>query len=476
MTTSARRTILVALATLVVVVTTLALSGAADGRPGGASLVARSNAGQYQVPAGVTRVTVVLLGASGTAGELCSPLGGPGGEISADLPVTPGEILQLNTGVTQTAGPSGNASDIRRAPYGLADRLIVAGGGGWDSQHAQMNADHQCVTTRAGGGLGGPGGNLVGGSGTGGAPQSCSSEGGAGGYGGTQTAGGAGGPVCGQGAPGVGGSFGFGGPPGALPMGMGPCDGGGWGGDGWYGGGGGASTLGPFGSLGGCTDSLGHVTALVLGGGGGGGSSYAEPAATHVVFHVGVNHTSAGYVGILSAAQAGVPHVSIVAPKAGPTTGGRKVLVTGANFTGNTRVMFGSTAGRQVFVISSTQLTAFTPGHSAGVVHVRIATLGGTSASTTADRYTYLKRPTVTSVSPGSGSRSGGTKVTVLGTHFTGGTSVSFDGKAGTHVVVLSATKLTVHSPAHAVGVVNIQVTTFGGRSAAVVGDRFRYR
>jgi hypothetical protein len=66
--------------------------------------------------------------------------------------------------------------------------------------------------------------------------------------------------------------------------------------------------------------------------------------------------------------------------------------------------------------------------------------------------------------------------VTVLGTHFTGGTSVSFDGKAGTHVVVLSATKLTVHSPAHAVGVVNIQVTTFGGRSAAVVGDRFRYR
>jgi hypothetical protein len=49
------------------------------------------------------------------AGALCSVIGGPGGEISADLPVTPGEILQLNTGVTTTLGQSGNASDIRRA-------------------------------------------------------------------------------------------------------------------------------------------------------------------------------------------------------------------------------------------------------------------------------------------------------------------------------------------------------------------------
>jgi hypothetical protein len=213
-----------------------------------------------------------------------------------------------------------------------------------------------------------------------------------------------------------------------------------------------------------------------MGGGGGGGSSYAEPSATHVVFHAGVNHAAAGYVGILSPAQAGVPHVSGVAPKAGPTAGGRKVLVTGTNFTGNTRVSFGSTLGRQVFVISSTQLTAFTPGHSAGVVHVRVATLGGTSASTTADRYTFLRRPTVTSVSPGGGPASGGTKVTVLGTHFTSATSVTFGGKAGRRVVVLSGTRLTVRAPAHAAGLVNVQVTTFGGRSATVAGDRYRYR
>lgn len=434
-----------------------------------ATPVARSDAGQYQVPAGVTRVTVVLLGASGPAGSLCSVIGGPGGEIAADLPVTPGEILQLNTGVTGTLGQSGNASDVRRAPYGLADRLIVAGGGGGDSQHAQMDANHVCSTARTGGGLGGAGGNLVGGSGSG-ALASCGGEGGVGGYGGTQVAGGAGGPVCGGGGPGVAGTSGFGGAPGVLAGGKAPCDGGGWGGDGWYGGGGGASTGTPDGSPGGCAG------AVIMGGGGGGGSSYAEPSATNVVLHAGVNHTSAGYVGILSAAQAGVPHVSAVAPKAGPTAGGRKVLVTGSNFTGNTRVTFGGTRGRQVFVISSTQLTAYTPGHSAGVVHVRVATLGGTSASTTADRYTFLRRPTVTSVSPKGGPRTGGTRVTVLGTHFTSGTSVTFGGQAGRRVVVLSATKLTVRAPAHAVGVVDIQVTTFGGRSAVVAGDRFRYR
>ena len=82
----------------------------------------------------------------------------------------------------------------------------------------------------------------------------------------------------------------------------------------------------------------------------------------------------------------------------------------------------------------------------------------------------------MTSVSPGGGPASGGTKVTVLGTHFTSATSVTFGGKAGRRVVVLSGTRLTVRAPAHAVGLVNVQVTTFGGRSATVAGDRYRYR
>ena len=42
------------------------------------------------------------------------------------------------------------------------------------------------------------------------------------------------------------------------------------------------------------------------------------------------------------------------------------------------------------FVLNSaTQITAFTPSHVVGLVHVRVATRDGTSAPTAADQFTY---------------------------------------------------------------------------------------
>jgi hypothetical protein len=83
--------------------------------------------------------------------------------------------------------------------------------------------------------------------------------------------------------------------------------------------------------------------------------------------------------------------------------------------------------------------------------------------------------PTVASVSPASGNALGGTVVTVTGTNFTGATATRFGTTAGTSVRVSSATRLTVTTPRHAPGVVDVRVVTPAGTSAIVTADRFTF-
>jgi hypothetical protein len=342
---------------------------------------------QYVVPAGVTRLTVSLAGAIGRDTFCDTHTAGWGGSVTATIPVTVGEVLQLNVASTNGVSASGNASDIRRSPYGPADRLVVAGGGGSNSDFGGKDEFDNCKTTRTGRGLGGDGGAPAGRSGTGEVAGSCAFPGGHGGGGGTLSAPGTGGTTCGPGGAGADGSFGFGGTGGTSGVaGVAPCDRGGAGGDGWYGGGGGGGTLGAIGSPGGCTDAGGQSVVKILGGGGGGGSSYAVPAATGVVYSPGVNGDIIGWV---TAAPALRPSVRTVSPGHGPKAGGQKVTVTGRHFTSVVSVTFGAKPGKHVVVVSATRLTVRSPAHATGVVHVRVRTSGGTSAKVRADHYRY---------------------------------------------------------------------------------------
>jgi gliding motility-associated-like protein len=228
----------------------------------------------WTVPPCVTTINVVVAGAKGGGSN-----GGNGARITGNIPVTPGDVLQINvggmggqgansggwngggTGQNSTGLPTrasfggGGASDIRIGGTGLANRVIVAGGGGGRSGgsspvcggHANCNNGAPGCTTY-----------------------------GAGGGGGTQTNGGAGGagwagtPPGGQaGSLGQGGQGGF----------WGDASGGG-GGGGLYGGGGG-------GNDGCCSGANG-------GGGGGGGSSLVPPGATCLA----ANNSGHGYVTI----------------------------------------------------------------------------------------------------------------------------------------------------------------------------------
>jgi hypothetical protein len=81
--------------------------------------------------------------------------------------------------------------------------------------------------------------------------------------------------------------------------------------------------------------------------------------------------------------------------------------------------------------------------------------------------------PSLQGVSPRSGDPSGGTAVTLTGTGFAPGVTVTFGGAAAT-VSAVTATSIAVTAPAHAAGAADVTVTNPDGRSSTRAGG-FEY-
>ncbi len=231
----------------------------------------------WTVPDDITHATISADGAAGgesNGGDGGVP-GGQGGSAVATIAVTPGEVLRIfvggypgspahvdcdsiggaNGGGNGTcygtnAGGGGGASDVRRAPYGLDDRLVVGGGGGGASESNTGGNGGGAIGADGAGANGGGGASQTQGGDAGAFPVDCQD----------------GPPASTAGALGVGGN-------GALESGYSSTvpfnGGGGGGGGGYYGGGGGGAD---------CFDT---------GGGGGGGSSFAESTAKNVALTPG---------------------------------------------------------------------------------------------------------------------------------------------------------------------------------------------
>lgn len=81
--------------------------------------------------------------------------------------------------------------------------------------------------------------------------------------------------------------------------------------------------------------------------------------------------------------------------------------------------------------------------------------------------------PTLSSISPRSGTVDGSTAIDLTGTGFIAGATVSFGGTLGTSVSVNSTTDITCNSPAGLIGTVDVVVTTSGG--SATLSSSYTY-
>ena len=109
------------------------------------------------------------------------------------------------------------------------------------------------------------------------------------------------------------------------------------------------------------------------------------------------------------------------------------------------------------------------PAHAAGAVSV-VGTNTDAKSGTLTNGYTYTgpqsnPAPTVTAITPNSGSTNGGTSVTITGTGFLAGATVKLGGTSATSVALVNSTSITAISPAHAAGAVSVLVTNTDAQS-----------
>ncbi|HEX4244689.1 MAG TPA: IPT/TIG domain-containing protein, partial [Acidimicrobiales bacterium] len=121
-------------------------------------------------------------------------------------------------------------------------------------------------------------------------------------------------------------------------------------------------------------------------------------------------------------------------------------------------------------------------GAKAGTFNLFVTTPEGTSAANIGDYFTYEPGPTVSKVSPNNGPTTGGTSITITGTGFATGATVTIGQGNGTTgavaatVTSITSTTITATTGGGAkAGTFNLFVTTPEGTSAANIGDHFTY-
>jgi hypothetical protein len=95
-------------------------------------------------------------------------------------------------------------------------------------------------------------------------------------------------------------------------------------------------------------------------------------------------------------------------------------------------------------------------------VRVSNGTCAATSAPVTVT-ITCIRAPNPMSVHPAGGPLAGGTAITIRGTYFQNGATVTLDGAAATSVVVVNSATITAVTPAHAKATVSVTVTNPNG-------------
>ena len=171
-----------------------------------------------------------------------------------------------------------------------------------------------------------------------------------------------------------------------------------------------------------------------------------------------------------------VPSIASVSPASGSAGGGTSVTISGSGLSAVKSVRFGSTPAASFTITSSSSILAVAPAGAPGIVDVTVTSAGGTSALTAGDRFMF--QPVVTRITPASGTRRGGTRVTILGAGFATGASatrVTFGLATASQVSCPSSRECTALTPAHTAGQVAVRVRVNGVTSAPSAAARYTY-
>ena len=186
------------------------------------------------------------------------------------------------------------------------------------------------------------------------------------------------------------------------------------------------------------------------------------------VYDFTVTATNAVGSGAASAASSPVttapPAITSVSPDSGPLQGGQSVTITGTGLEPGATVAFGPNPAPVMGTeLGASQVTVVVPAGT-GTVSVSITDPDG-GAATRASAYAYVSPPTITSVSPSSGTSAGGQQVTIDGSGFETGATVEFGPSQATDVQFVSSSQLTVVTPAGPAGAVDVTETNPDGGS-----------
>ena len=149
-----------------------------------------------------------------------------------------------------------------------------------------------------------------------------------------------------------------------------------------------------------------------------------------------------GLPGARGVEAAAAPTITSGSPSIGAMGGGTVVTLTGTGFVAGATVTFAGVAAPVVTVVSATQIDATTPAVAPGAAVITV-TNPDTQSGTLAGAFTFLAAPpAITLIAPANGSSLGGTAVTVTGTDFVAGATVTIGGTAATSVLVVAVTAL----------------------------------
>lgn len=157
------------------------------------------------------------------------------------------------------------------------------------------------------------------------------------------------------------------------------------------------------------------------------------------------------------------PTVSTLSPSSGSAAGGTPVTIQGSGFVPGITVSFGAIPAANVSLVSSTQITLTTPSGAVGSVPVTVTSPGG-SFGGLSNGFTYLvATPQLTGVAPSEGLLVGGTPITLTGSGFVVGATVTIGGQPARNVAITSPTTITAVTPPGVPGGAMVLVTNPGG-------------